>query len=56
LLDVLKPRCPELPNDARTLLQMDEGEVEMGVKLPVKAVSIGHYYHFRISAEILPSA
>jgi hypothetical protein len=53
LLAVLKPHCPELPKDARTLLQMGEGEVEMGVKLPVKAVSSGHYYHFGISAGIL---
>lgn len=52
LLTILKPRCPELPKDARTLMHMTEREVNVGVKIPVKAVSDGYYYHFGIQTEL----
>lgn len=49
LLSILHPRCPELPKDARTLLQTVKAA---DFDLSIQIVSNGSYYHFGLASGI----
>jgi hypothetical protein len=51
LLNILRPRHPELPKDPRTLMKTVRG---IDIEKNVQVVSNGTYYHFGISAQVFP--
>jgi predicted XRE-type DNA-binding protein len=49
ILDIMRPRFPELPKDPRTVMKLDKA---VDVNLDIRDVSGGQYYHFGIADQV----